>query len=84
MWAMIGQTRIWESRKEKLLGVHIDNELNFDYHIEQLCDRGGKTLSALARVRQHFSFQKRRMLMKAFIESQFSYCPRFGCSMAGL
>ena len=75
VWAMIGQTRIWEGRNEKLLRVHIDNKLNFDYHIEQLCDRAGKKLSALARVRQHFSFQKRRMLMKAFIESQFSYCP---------
>ena len=75
IWAMVGNSRIWESQKEKLLGVHIDNDLNFKYHIDQICKKAGNKLSALARVRHHFSFEKRRMLMKTFIESQFAYCP---------
>ena len=29
IWAKIGQTKIWESRKQKLLGVEIDSSLNF-------------------------------------------------------
>ena len=28
IWAKIGQTKIWESRKQKLLGVEIDSSLN--------------------------------------------------------
>ena len=75
MWAMVGNSRIWESGKEKLLGIHIDNDLNFQYHIDQICNKAGNKISALARVRHHFSFEKRRMLFKTFIESQFSYCP---------
>ncbi len=75
IWAMVGESRIWESCKEKLLGIYIDNKLKFKYHISTLCDRAGNKLSALARIRHHFSFEKRRILMKAFVESQFSYCP---------
>ena len=30
-----------ESRVE-LLGTHIDNRLNFDYHVSQLCKKAGK------------------------------------------
>ena len=29
IWAKIGQTKIWESRKQILLGVEIDSSLNF-------------------------------------------------------
>ena len=75
IWAKIGDSRIWESDKEKLLGIHIDNDLTFKYHIDQICNKAGRKLSALARVRHHFSFEKRRILMKTFVESQFSYCP---------
>ena len=32
IWARIGQTQIWESRKPKLLGVEIDSNLNFDLY----------------------------------------------------
>ena len=28
--------------KVKLLGIYIDNRLNFDYHISQLCKKAGK------------------------------------------
>ena len=28
--------------KAKLLGVYIDNRLNFDYHISQLCKKARK------------------------------------------
>ena len=73
--AMVGNSRIWESQMVKLLGINIDNDLKFREHIDQICDKAGNKISALARVRHHFSFQKRRMLMKTFIESQFSYCP---------
>ena len=33
LWANIGKTRIWESKNEKLLGLTIDRNLNFDDHI---------------------------------------------------
>ena len=33
IWAKIGETKIWESNKQKLLGVVIDRNLNFDEYI---------------------------------------------------
>ena len=55
----------------KLLGIHLNNDLNFDY---QLCKKASKKLRALARIAKYMDINKRRTLMKAFVSSQFSYC----------
>ena len=34
--AKIGDARIWESNKQKLLGVHIDRTLSFDEQVSNL------------------------------------------------
>ena len=75
IWAMIGQTKIWESRKQKLVVVEIDSNLNFDLYVSSLCKKAGKKLSVLARLSYFMSLNQRRTLMKTFIESQFGYCP---------
>ena len=59
----------------KLLGIHLNNDLNFDYHVNQLCKKASKKLHTLARIAKYMDINKRRMLMKAFVSSQFSYCP---------
>ena len=50
VWAKIGKTKIWESKKQKLLVVEIDRTLSFDEHIASLCGKAGKKLSVLARL----------------------------------
>ena len=75
LWAKIGDAMIWESSKEKLLGVTIDTDLKFDEHVSNLCLRAGRKLTALARLTKIISFDKRRLLLKSFVESQFAYCP---------
>ena len=62
-------------KKLKLLGVEIDRTLSFDEHITSLCRKAGKKLYVLARLSHFMCTNKKRILMKAFIESQFSYCP---------
>ena len=59
----------------KLLGIHLNNDLNFDYHVNQLYKKASKKLHALARIPKYMNINKRRMLMKASVSSQFSYCP---------
>ena len=59
----------------KLLGIHLNNDLNFDYHVNQLCQKASKKLRALARIAKYMGINKRRMLMKAFVSFQFFYCP---------
>ena len=59
----------------KLLGIHIDNNLNFDYHVSQLCKKASRKLHALARIAKYMNINKQRMLMKAFVSLHFFYCP---------
>ena len=73
VWAKIGKTKIWKSKKQKLLGVAIGRTLCFDEDITSLCKKARKKLSLLARLSNFMCPNKKRVLMKAFIESQFSY-----------
>ena len=75
VWAMIGNARIWESQHQKLLGVTIDKNLKFNNHISDMCIKASRKLTALGRLSRLLPFAKRRLLMKSFIETQFSYCP---------
>ena len=44
VWAKIGEMKIWEYNKQKLLGVVIDRNLNFDEYLFDLCKKAGRKL----------------------------------------
>ena len=73
--AKIGDFDVRNSREEKLLGVKIDSKLSFENHVSSLCKKASQKLHALARVVNFMDLAKRKSLMKAFITSQFNYCP---------
>ena len=75
MWVDIGDSKIWESNSEKILGVTIDRNLKFEEHVKNILATAGKKLTALARLSSILSFSKFRLLMKSFVESQLAYCP---------
>ena len=75
LWLKVGNVKIWESSEEKLLGVTIDKDLKFNSHLSNLCNKVSQKVSALARVAKLLPFYRKRILLKTFIESQFSYCP---------
>ena len=75
LWVKVGKEMIWESQSEKLLGMTVDKNLNFDLHLRLLCKKVSQKVSALARIVSILPFQKRHIILKTFIESQFSYCP---------
>ena len=75
LWVKVGSEKIWESQTEKLLGITVDKNLNFESHLKILCKKVNQKVSALARIAGILPFQKRYILLKTFIESQFSYCP---------
>ena len=39
IWARIGEVKIWETSKQKVLGVVIDRDLNFNECISSLCNQ---------------------------------------------
>ena len=63
LWANIGETRIWESKNEKLLGLTIDRNLND--HIFTFCKKAGRKLSALSRISNYMSFVKKKNYFKS-------------------
>ena len=71
----IGYASLTTSTKETLLGILIDSELSFDQHVSSICSKASQNIYALGRIATFMSSEKRRTLMKAFIESQFNYCP---------
>ena len=71
----IGATTITESVEEKLLGVTLDKKLDFKNHVNTLCKKAGQKLHALARISNYVDVEKLRVMMNAFVVSQFSYCP---------
>ena len=71
----VGPSVIKESKEEKLLGVVIDQKLNFKQHLNTVCLKASQKLHALARASTYMPKEKTRMVMRAFIMSQFSYCP---------
>ena len=42
LWAKVGDEMIWESSKEKLLGINSDNNLAFKDHVSTVCKTAGK------------------------------------------
>ena len=73
--AKIGNASIVESHEVKLLGTTIDRELNFKSHLTSICKKAGKKINALARLCKILPLQKRKIVMKAFFMSQFSFSP---------
>ena len=68
-------TYIASNLSEKLLGITLDSELKFEEHINKICNIVNKKLDALHRIGSHMSLDKRKMLLRAFIVSQFNYFP---------
>ena len=59
----------------KLLGIEIDNKLTFDEHVSNICTKATQKLHALCRVSNFMTLKQRQIIMKAFVLSQFGYCP---------
>ena len=76
--ANIGNSSIIETHEVKLLGVTIDRELKFKKHVQSIYSKAGKKVNAPARLCTILSFNKRKVLMNAFVMSQFASSPLIG------
>ena len=60
---------------ETVLGIQIDNKLNFENHIKSPCSKASQKLEVLLRFSNLLDAQKKNLLFNSIIKSQFSYCP---------
>ena len=70
----IGSKEIKVVSQVKLLGIEIDNKLNFEHHINYTCKLPTNQLNALIRLKRFLVFQERKVLVNSFIISNFNYC----------
>ena len=66
---------IESSNCEKLLGIYIESNSLFEYYINRICRKASQKVYTLSRIAKSISEDKKRMLFKSFIVSQFNYCP---------
>ena len=66
---------ILSSSSEKLLRITIDTNLKFDIHVNNLCKKVSRKLSALTRIASVMDVDERRSVIKDFISSHFNCCP---------
>ena len=73
-----------EEEQVQVLGVAIDNYLNFNSHIKEICSKVDQKTDALSRLRGYISEKKAKLLLKTVVMSNFQYCPliSFFCSKA--
>ena len=59
----------------RLLGVQLDDKLNFSLYVSSICKSGANQLSALIRFNNFLCFEGKRVLIKSYFISNFYYCP---------
>ena len=71
----IDQKNIKISSSAKLLGVYIEDKLNFNLHITEICRSAANQLHALIRLRMFLNFEEKKTLINSYFYSNFNYCP---------
>ena len=71
----INQKNIKTSSSVKLLGVHIDDKLNFNLDITKTCRSAANQLHVLIRLRMFLNFEEKKLLINSYFYSNFNYCP---------
>ncbi len=64
-----------ECRAYKLLGIHLDEHLNFNYHTNFLCNKLSRYLFCIRRAKNILTPTALKTLYFAFIQSHLNYCP---------
>ena len=59
----------------KLLGLQLDDKLNFNLHISHICKSAANQLNALIRLKKFMNFEEKKILINNYFMANFNYCP---------
>ena len=59
----------------RLLGIQLDDKLNFSLNVSNICKSAANQLSALIRLNNFLCFEGKRVLINSYFMSNFNYCP---------
>ena len=58
-----------------ILGIDIDEKLNFTAHINKICRKAGRQVNVLRRLAPLLDIESKLAIFKAFVVLNFNYCP---------
>ena len=70
-----GNETLKNSKQEKVVGVTIDNKLNFKTHLLNITKNANIKFNALTRVQKYMTADQKKCIFSSFIKSQFTYFP---------
>ena len=70
----LGDNCIHACTSVNLLGVTLDQKLNFKEHVRNLCRKAAWQLTALSRISKYLNQEAKMKIFKSYIVSNFEYC----------
>ena len=71
----IGDHIISRNNNLKILWITLDEKLNFNEHIRNICQTSSRQINALRRISKFLNQQCHEKVYKRFIDADFGYCP---------
>ena len=71
----INDNKVRTTNRVRLLGIGIDNELNFTAHIQNLCSKVNRKINAFPKLNTYVSRPQAMLICNAVVLSNFNYCP---------
>ena len=72
----INNSIISSEKSVTLLGIEIDNKLNFDKQVSNICRKANNQLNAIGRIQNCLGKKEKEAVINAFVYSNFMYCPQ--------
>lgn len=67
--------QIKSSTAINILGIEIDNKVNFNVCIDDICSKTSKQINAMKRIKNYLDNDCKKILYNSYISSNFNYCP---------
>jgi hypothetical protein len=64
-----------ECRSYKLLGIHLDEHLSLNHHVNYLCNKLSRSIYCINQAKNFLTLQALRSLYFALVHSHLTYCP---------
>ena len=71
----INDSIISSEKSITLLGIEIDNKLNFEKQVANICRKANNQLNAIGRIQNFLGKKEKETIINSFVYSNFIYCP---------
>ena len=56
------------------LGIEIDNKLNFENHVSNICKKASRQLNPVSRIQRYMGKKAKEIIINTFVYSHYMYC----------